>query len=422
MRSSSGFRFAYAALIASVAMVLPAASFAGQITLAAQHAVAAGPICAKVAGLKAGAICSVKGGGHTSVGQVDDDGLVWWWTKGIEAGQKVTFEIAPAASSTHALKVEQTGSESIDVTIDGKLFTTLNFKKSEPRIYLYPVIGPTGVGVTRDFAMKDTSLERDNKRQDHPHHRSMWTGYGDVRVKDFNKKGYDFWAEPKGKKLPRQVLTKVVRMVSGPVFGKIEATIEWRSPEGQRLFSEDRAYTFYRGDENERLIDTKNVFSFNDMDVKFADTKEGGMIALRLAVTMDEVGVKSPEPMHGRATNSRGGVGAGPKGQCWGKPAEWCDYVGPLGGETVGVAVFDNPKNFRHPTTWHIRDYGLYTANPFGLAAFSGDKRNDGSKVWKKGESAEFNYRVIIHKGDTKSAHIAGQWLLYSSPPTISMK
>jgi hypothetical protein len=155
------------------------------------------------------------------------------------------------------------------------------------------------------------------------------------------------------------------------------------------------------------------------MDVKFSNTKEGGILALRLAVTMDEKGVKTPKPLHGRMTNSEGGVGAK---ECWGKAAEWCDYVGPLDGQTVGVAVFDNPSNFRHPTRWHIRDYGLYTANPFGLADFVGDKSKDGSHLFKKGESVEFKYRVVIHKADTKAAHIAKQWSLYGSPPKVSSK
>jgi hypothetical protein len=317
------------------------------------------------------------------------------------------------------VKLEKRGGDQIEITIDGKLFTTFNFKKDEPRVYLYPLVGPTGVGVTRDYIMRDNPIEKDNKRQDHPHHRSLWTAHGDVRIKDFDKPGYDFWAEPKDKPLPRQVLTKIVRMESGPVFGQIEAEIEWRTPEGQRVLTEDRTYTFFAADKDERVIDVKVAFKFNDMDVKFGDTKEGGLISLRLAVTMDEKGTTTPKELHGQMTNSRGGVGAK---ECWGKPAEWCDYVGPLDGATVGVAVFDKPKNPRYPTTWHIREYGLYTANPFGLKAFTGDKSQDGSQVWKKGESAQFQYRVVIHQGDTKAAGIADQWELYKNPPKVNLK
>ena len=53
-------------------------------------------------------------------------------------------------------------------------------------------------------------------------------------------------------------------------------------------------------------------------------------------------------------------------GATWGKRAEWCDYYGPVEGQVVGIAIFDHPSNPAHPTWWHVRDYGLFAANPFG--------------------------------------------------------
>jgi len=394
------------------------AASAESIVVRTGDGIPAGPISFKPAkALKAGDY-TLTAGGRQIAAQASADGQLYWWTGGLEKGQTLTYQLAPAQVEPR-VQVRKSSDEQIDVTIDGKPFTTLNFKKDEPKVYLYPVIGPTGVGVTRDFIMRENEVEKENKRQDHPHHRSLWTAHGDVRVGDFNKKGYDFWAEPKNRPVPKQVLTRVVQLESGSVFGRIVAEIEWRTPEGQRLFTEVRTYTFFPGDADQRVIDVQNVFKFDDMDVKFADTKEGGIVAIRLAVTMDEVGTKTPRDVRGRMTNSRGGVGAG---ECWGRPAEWCDYVGPLGDDTVGVAVLDHPKNLRHPTTWHIRDYGLYTANPFGLHDFPDGKDRDGSVVWKKGENAEFNYRIIIHKGDTAAARIADQWQVYKQQPNITLE
>lgn len=414
--TGSGLGTSTLAAVIALLLVGASAGNAERISISAKEAaIPSSPVACT---LKSPASASIYKLSDGNWGQVDSDNRLWFWTNGIEAGKTADYTLSPASAqdaSGHELKVEATGVDTIAVTIDGQPFTVLNFKKSEPRVYLYPLIGPTGTGVTRDYIMQDNPIEAGNKRQDHPHHRSMWVAYGDIRVKDFDKPGYDFWAEPKGKPLPKQVLTKVVRTVSGPVFGQIEAVIEWQTPEGQRVFSENRTYTFFRGDKNERVIDTKSAFHFDDMDVKFGQTKEGGLMSLRLAVTMDEKGVKQPKEQHGQMTNSRGGVGME---QCWNKPAEWCDYVGPLKDETVGIAIFDGPKNFRHPTTWHIRDYGLYTANPF----MPGEKGKDFSMAWKKGESTEFNYRVVIHKGDTRNARIADQWKQYSSPPTISLE
>ena len=55
----------------------------------------------------------------------------------------------------------------------------------------------------------------------------------------------------------------------------------------------------------------------------------------------------------------------------WGKRADWVDYYGNVAGEIVGIAIFDHPKNLRHPTYWHARSYGLLAANPFGLREFT---------------------------------------------------
>lgn len=388
-----------------------------QVVLATgENGIPAGPICTLPDGeLDANRTYVLAANDARVPAQTDADGRLYWWTEALPPNQSIRYTLRAGTLPPRVTLARQ--DERIEVTIDGKPFTSLRFKKDEPKVYLYPVIGPTGVGVTRDFPMRDNPVEKDNKRQDHHHHRSFWTAWGDVRIGDFKEKGYDFWAERD--ECPRQVLTRVIRMGGGPVFGEVEAEIEWRNFEGRRILTEVRTYTFFAGDADQRIIDQKNVFRFDDMDVMFADTKEGGICSIRLAVTMDEKGTTTPSTLRGQMTNSKGGVGAK---ECWGKSAEWCDYVGPLAGQTVGVAVLDHPENLQHPTHWHIRDYGLYTANPFGLRDFTRDKSKDGSRVWKKGESCEFKYRAIIHKGDTSTARIADQWKVYENPPKISLK
>ena len=377
----------------------------------------AGLICAQAEAKVDPGAYTLKIGNVSTAAQADDAGRVWFWADQPLKGGEGT--IAPAAQAKDGVTLEQT-TDRIDVNVNGKLFTAMHFKKGEPKVYLYPVIASTGHPVTRDFPMKNTAIEKDNGRQDHHHHRSLWCAHGDVRTGDFKEKGRDYWAEPKDKSpLPSQVLRKVVAAKGGPVFGRIVAEIDWIAPDGKRDFSETRTYTFFAGNKDQRVIDLTSTFAFPDQDVMFADTKEGGIVSLRLVSTMDEIGIKKPEKLTGQMVNAKGGVGAG---QCWGKPAEWCDYVGPvvdekLGKTTLGVAVLDHPSNFRHPTTWHIRDYGLYTANPFGTKDFTGDKSKNGSQIWKKGESASFSYRVIIHQGDTKAAGIAEQFKLFAATP-----
>ena len=349
--------------------------------------------------------------------QIDRTGRMWWWQEALEPGQSIRYQIGSLVDPTvlkgeKGAHLKKVGDDRIDITIDGKPFTTLNFKKNESKPYLYPVIGPTGDGVTRSYPMKDVEGER----KDHPHHRSLWCAHGDIRVAG-REGSSNYWHEKveDGKlKSDRQVVTKITRLTTGPVFARIELEIDWvNAKTNKRDFSETRTYTFFAANEDCRIIDVTNVFHFTEGAVTFGDTKEGGIMALRIATSMDE-----KDPGKGRMFNSNGGEG---KDACWGKAAAWCDYVGPVNGQQVGIAVFDHPQNYGHPSHWHIRDYGLYTANAFGLKNFEGEGHN-GSKTWKKGENVEWNYRVYIHKGDTKAAKVADEYRLYTTSPQIAFE
>ena len=89
------------------------------------------------------------------------------------------------------------------------------------------------------------------------------------------------------------------------------------------------------------------------------------------------------------------------------------DYSGTLDGKPVGIAIFDHPRNPKHPTFWHARDYGLFAANPFGEHDFLRDKTRDGSETLRPGESLRFRFRVLIHPG-RPADYLAGQYTGYS--------
>jgi hypothetical protein len=104
----------------------------------------------------------------------------------------------------------------------------------------------------------------------------------------------------------------------------------------------------------------------------------------------------------------------------WGKRAGWVDYVAPHDGRVYGVAMFDHPRNPRHPTWWHVRDYGLFAANPFGQHDFERlrDQPNAGDFTIPAGERVTFRYRFYFHDGDTESARIAEHYRAYAQPET----
>jgi hypothetical protein len=110
-----------------------------------------------------------------------------------------------------------------------------------------------------------------------------------------------------------------------------------------------------------------------------------------------------------KVINSEGITGK----RVWGKPAKWISYYNEIDGQTVGVSMMDHSTNFRYPTTWHARDYGLCAANAFGLKYFLRGQKKKGDHVIKSGESLTFHYRLIFHKGtpdDIKVNEIHEKW------------
>jgi len=99
----------------------------------------------------------------------------------------------------------------------------------------------------------------------------------------------------------------------------------------------------------------------------------------------------------------------------WGKRADWCDYYAPHNGKTYGVAIFDHPANFRHPTWWMARDYGLFAANPFGWHEYENlkDQPHIGDHTVPAGGSLTMRYRFYFHEGDPAAAQIATHYADY---------
>ena len=120
----------------------------------------------------------------------------------------------------------------------------------------------------------------------------------------------------------------------------------------------------------------------------------------------------------GRIENSYGAIG---EREAWGKRASWCDYSGQVGARTVGIAVFDHPRNVGYPTYWHVRDYGLMTANPFALSQFLADSTLDGSWVLPAGERTTFRYRVFVHAGNAAEGDVKDKYLDWVYPPAASV-
>jgi hypothetical protein len=318
--------------------------------------------------------------------------------------EKATYTLAPATASTGSGVALERDGANVKILVDGKLFTEyLSDQAAKP--YYYPVIGPTGEAVTRNHPMKKVEGET----QDHNHQRSFWFTHGNVN-------GYDFWAsDPLNKHKTNDGTIKETAkktLVAGPVLGLIRTTDDWLGPDGKRVCEDERVFIVY-DTTHERVVDFDITLRASDGPVTFGDTKEG-MFGLRVASSMDVVKPKKQKGA-GKITNAEGITDTA----AWGKASPWVDYVGPVDGQTVGIAILNHPSSFRYPTTWHVRDYGLFAANPFGWHDFG--KEQAGDYTIPAGGSIQFRYRVIVHKGDTASAKIPAAFEAYAKPPAVTV-
>jgi hypothetical protein len=328
---------------------------------------------------------------------------VHWIVEAIEAGERREYVLRPSllAPTGSGVTVRRQGKGRLGVTIGGRLFTRYLYGDTAPRPCLYPVLGPFGVGLTRAFPLE--SLEGDST--DHPHHRSLYVAWGDVN-------GADLWSEGEGH--GRVVHRRFGAIESGPVFGRIVAHNDWLDGSGRRLMQDRLECRFYNTPAGFRLLDLSVTFRASEGDVRFGDTKEGGILSARVGTSM---AVRNGGGLS-RIENSLGAVG---EAETWGRRASWCDYCGPVGDHVVGIAMFDHPDNPRYPTYWHVRDYGLMTANPFGESHFIGPER-DGSFVLAADCCATFRYRVLLHVGGARKGAVGQRYLNWIFPPACKVQ
>lgn len=293
----------------------------------------------------------------------------------------------------------------IEISIDGRPFTTYYFDSQIAKPYLMPLRTASGLVVTRDFPVRNDASMGDPKASAfEPHQRPLFFGHGDLD-------GLDFWQEPVFDKYysdhghqayGHMVMKGVEEATAEGGAARVRARFTLNDPNNRVIAEETQAFVF-RGDERLRVVDCEFILYATAGPLDFGDTKEG-TFGIRLAPELS-----AP---HGVMVNSSGGKG---EKAIWGKPADWVDYSGVISGKQTGVTVLDSPSSFRHPTTWHARAYGLLAANPFGLREFSRDPKKDGSWTVPEGKSILFRYRVLIHEGDFGPAEIAAEYSKYAS-------
>ena len=137
----------------------------------------------------------------------------------------------------------------VDITIDGKAFTSYLWPTSLKKPVLYPLITDEGITVTRGYPLEP----RPGERVDHPHHAGMWFNYGNVN-------GFDFWnnsdaIKPEGRsKMGTIYQKKIVSTKSGTDRGELVVESVWVTGEGKDILKDTTRYVFTRR-KGARIID-----------------------------------------------------------------------------------------------------------------------------------------------------------------------
>lgn len=283
---------------------------------------------------------------------------------------------APSLMAQSAVELRPDKDKSaVEVWIGGELFTSYRYGGEFTRKpVFYPVMAPNGIMVNRELPQVRPEVA---EKQDHPHHESLFLGYGDVD-------SYDFWSNLHGEKIEHRA---VLGQKSGDQ-GLLEILLDWNEPGGRTMVREVRRVSF-GGSEGVRWMDHDITLTAVERDRLFMDTKEG-MFAIRLADELKE------SDGTGRYINAYGWE---TDDNIWGKRCPWVAVRGTVKGSGVTIAIFDHPSTENFPSYWHARDYGLFSVNPFGRKDFVKDSTPLAKKL-EANDSFHFRYRLVVYSGE----------------------
>ncbi len=305
------------------------------------------------------------------------------------------------------------GRDKISVMIGDKLVTSYVYGDALPKPVLVPVRTPSGIEVSRRHPL----VELKGGSMDHLHHVGLFFAVDRVNGTNF----WNYYRNPDGA-TPQIKHIKVLQMAGDNGQGKLVTVAHWIDKRGKFLLEEKRSMVFMAGErKDEWTLDFSLDLTAQKEEVVFEDIEEG-VFAIRVSdyLREDEAkgGVRPGSPMDslrravpretvsgtGRYFSSNGDETAR---NVWGKRARWVALQGVRGGKVVGIAVLNHPASINYPTYWHVRDYGLLSANPLGQGDFQRQRPRQYRKnkpiplrlTLEPGETVHFRFLVIIYEG-----------------------
>jgi hypothetical protein len=338
---------------------------------------------------------------------------------GIEAPRDRAGAVPTEQKAPRIQVVPNEAARRVDVTIDGKPFTSYIYPTTLKKPTLFPLRTAKGTVVTRGYPLEP----RKGERVDHPHHVGLWLNHGDVNGLDFWNNSDDIPAA-RAPKMGTILHRRVVAAKGGAEAGELTVEMDWVKPDGTPLLREHTQFVF-RGAADSRSIDRITTLTALGEKVVFKDNKEA-FIGMRVARGLEQPDPKpetftdaSGKPAATKVVDNTGVTGEyvsseGLKGDAvWGTRGRWTLLGGTVDGEPVTLAILDNPSNPGFPTYWHARGYGLFAANPLGESVFT-DGKKALNLTLEPGQSTTFKYRVLILGGSVAPAGIEKEYVAFA--------
>jgi len=256
---------------------------------------------------------------------------------------------------------------------NGTEIARYHFGPDLARPFLFPVIGPSGLSLTR--------MGHPHDPESHSHHNSVWISHNDVN-------GVNFWSDQGNGKIHHK---RIVKFEDGADRASIVTENQWVAGESKVILFETRRITILPLQDLEWLMIINMEFKTNNAEVTLGKTPFG-MVGVRMAKT---IGVNDG---CGTIRNSEGGVNE--KQILW-KRAKWVDYCGPITNKKIeGITLFDHPDNPNFPTYFHVRNDGWMGAS----------LTYDGPRTIQPDKPLYLRYGLYIHSHRKTREIIEAKW------------
>lgn len=265
--------------------------------------------------------------------------------------------------------------KTVDVYLDGQLFTRLIYPDSLTKYVLYPLYSASGVEVTRGYPL----APRPGEQTDHPHQVGLWFTFGDVD-------GVDFWNNSSARKPEERHKYGSIQVTEPPLANISQSSLtvraDWVNANEEILLKEETIFHF-DGSADSRTLRRQTTLTASEKAVDLTGNKEG-LIGLRVDRQFES-------SVTGIYQNANGDTGDA----VWGKRAPWVSLTGKKEEREIKITFYDVPGNPNYPAWAHARGYGLFALNNLGGHEFNPADEKIRIRL-EKGESISFSHILTI--------------------------